>query len=636
MSNSKLPVTVEVADFASQIEILDGVFRVVARGFGQIRTELKPGLYKARTQVGTALQEKMFAINEGVTTAPVVLDPVLFASAAPLQGTSTSHEYHQHAVAIAVDNAEPPLILGSGSSLLLSLRDPGRAPLEQTKQSRASYARGFDGCSLCAADGSELINYDQAATRDINLGFAIRNAELDPGHYILKVEQVGLKPVALPVVTVPGWASQIFIQVEEGPSGAATHHPALAEATLMMVPLGQPFHPGDRYFRLTEVARQALQRGRNIFDRQLLDELLDSKFGNPVLGLFAAHLLLLDPQPQLKLLRIVLDNLDAMLGFDFPDLIALRRRMQQLDPPTSPAGIIQDPLVFPPLLRASWDILAAQAMMDDDLMPAGSVSRQIADRLCDNGIWLAWQPRPLEMSATQGWKMLSDDELLSKKGPDRERILSVFEQAEKYLNLDSNLGLLQVAKTLTKPVVREKLRQFIRSAAASENLPLEQLGELVLRLAKNYPWEKLLRKLNELDVDDAISERLSAVQRTILPALLLFRQQLAADQDVSADDWKQLFASLKVPRAVLLDNLGELARLAAGLEVRQAEDNMTGLNIVLANADHSKTRVLQNLRAATGLGRKEAEELVAGAPLTIRDDVSKVRAEAEVLRTLLD
>ncbi len=572
MSNSKTPVTVEVADRASELQILDASFRVVARGFGRIRTELAPGLYKARTRVGAAVEEKMFAVDEGPAPPPVMLDPVAFASPAPLHCTTTSHEYHQHAVAMAADNAEPPISLGSGSSLLLSVRDPSGAPFEQTDQSRDVYARSFDGFCLCAADGSELINYDQAAKRDVGLGFAIRNAELDPGQYILRLHRAGLEPLAMPVVTVTGWASQIFIHVEEGPSSAAPRRPLLREAAVMMVPLGNAFHPGDRYFRLTEVARQALQRGYNILDEQAMDELLGSKFGNPVLGLFAAHLLLFDREPQLALLRIVIDNLEGMLGFDFPDVVALRRRLSQLESTAGNGGADHDPLVFPPLLRASWDILAPLVVADEQIFPPGSVSRQIADRVVENGIWMAWRPRPRETAAAKEWSWLSDDELQGKKWRDRERILAVFDQAEGASDLDAGRGLRMAAKALAKPVLREKLRQYIKSVGQPADDRVDHLRELVMRLAGNYPWQALIGKLTELDAGGTISERLSTVQKSLIPALMMLRQQMESGEKIDSDRWGQLLDSLQVPRSVLLDNLGDLARLAAGLAVDLTEE----------------------------------------------------------------
>ncbi|MFH0726164.1 MAG: hypothetical protein V2B19_07420 [Pseudomonadota bacterium] len=579
MSNYKAPVTVEVADRASWIEIFDGRFQVVAQGFGQIQTELAPGLYKARTQVGGAVREKMFAVDTGLPLPPVRLDPVAFPSPAPLQNTTTSHEYHQHAVAMATANAEPPINLGSGSSLLLSVRDPSRAPFEQTDHTRDAYARSYDGFSLCALDGSELINYDHAAKRDVGFGFAIRNAQLNPGHYLLKYQPAKREQVVLPIVTVMGWATQLFIHIEEGPSTSATRRPVLREAAVMMVPLGQPFHPGDRYFRLTEVARQALQQGRNILDRELMKDLLESKFANPVLGLFAAHLLLLDGKPRLELLRIVVDNLGGILGGDFPDVIALRCRLQQLEPSAGISGPIQGPMGFPPLLRASWEIVASLAAANETIFPAGSVSRQVADRLADNGIWMAWRPSLPPVEASVGGAMLSNNELHVKKFRDRERILAVFDQADQFVDLNAGSNLLNAAKTLAKPVIREKLRQFIKTMANTDSDRFDLLPEFIERLAKNYSWEDLARKLIELDVDGEISSQLSSVQKLLIPALMMFRQQLSSGDTVNPELYEKLLGSLRVPRSVLIDNLGDLARLAAGLALRMHDENTAEGNV---------------------------------------------------------
>jgi ribosomal protein L7/L12 len=615
-----------VEDRASWLEIIDSGFQMVAQGFGRVQAELTPGLYKARTQVGATVREKVFAVDEGASPTPVRLASVAFPSPAPLQGTTTSHEYHQQAVAMAVDHAEPPIALGTGASLLLSVRDPSGVPFEQTEQTQDAYAHSFDGFSLCAADGSELINYDQAAKRDVSLGFAIRNAELNPGRYFLKHQRTDLEPVVIPIITVVGWASQIFIHLEESRAAEATHRPVLREAAVMMVPLGQPFHPGDRYFRLTEVARQALQQGRNILDRELMNDLLGSKFGNPVLGLFAAHLLLLDPKPSLDLLHIVVDNLGELLGWDFPDVTILRRRLRQLDPAASPTAPIQSPVGFPPLLRASWAIISSLAVADETIFPAGSVSWQVADRLIDNGIWMAWRPRQ-QVDTPFGWTMLSDDELQGKKWRDQERILAVFDQTEGAFDLDVGSRLLKSAKTWAKPVLREKLRQFIKTVAHTDHDELDQLRDLVVRLAKNYPWEDLVRKLTALDADGEISGRLSSVQKSLIPALMMVRQQLGTDETINQARWEQLLDSLQVPRSVLLENLSDLARLAAGLAVRLYEETLAEVNVVLAHPGANKKLVIQEIRAATGLGLKAAREIVNRVPSPVKLSISKIEAE---------
>ncbi len=50
-------------------------------------------------------------------------------------------------------------------------------------------------------------------------------------------------------------------------------------------------------------------------------------------------------------------------------------------------------------------------------------------------------------------------------------------------------------------------------------------------------------------------------------------------------------------------------------------------NIVLTDAGSNKIAVIKVVRDATGLGLKEAKELVDGAPKTIKEGVAKAEAE---------
>lgn len=561
MSDSKMTVTVEVFDRAASLEILDGEFQVVARGFGRLEAELAPGLYKARASVGAAVQERIFAVEEGAPPMPVTLDPVRFASPVPLNDTSTSHEYHQAAVAAALN--EPPLVLGSGAGLLLSLRDPSDAPSTQTPASLFEYARSFEGFRLYDRAGSLLIDYDQAARRDPTYRYAVLNAELEPGSYVLYWAREGQPVVARPVFIAPGWVTQLFVLIETVGEGALPR-PNLADSSVQMAPLGCPDYPSERFFRLAEIARQSLLQGRNIVEHEVMNMLLGDKFGNPLLGLLAAHLLLLDAEPRLSLLHIVLGNLNAMLGPDLPDIVALRLRMQQLEHPDQAPP--SDQKVFsPPLLRASWDILAQQAALDEEFFPEESLCRQISDRVVDNGVWLAWRPQPA-LSTTSGlFTLLSDEELQGKKWRDRERILAVLDQSG---DAEGEHDLLQAARHLAKPVLREKLRQFMKIAAHPQVSPSEQVGELVMNLAKTLPWEKIVAKLNDLDEQGAITERLSSVQKTLIPAILMLRKQLQEGQEVDQAQWSRLIANIQLPKSVLVDNLRDLARLAGGLAAR--------------------------------------------------------------------
>ena len=50
-------------------------------------------------------------------------------------------------------------------------------------------------------------------------------------------------------------------------------------------------------------------------------------------------------------------------------------------------------------------------------------------------------------------------------------------------------------------------------------------------------------------------------------------------------------------------------------------------DVVLAEAGDQKIKVIKVVRDATGLGLKEAKELVDGAPKTVKENVSKEEAE---------
>ena len=65
---------------------------------------------------------------------------------------------------------------------------------------------------------------------------------------------------------------------------------------------------------------------------------------------------------------------------------------------------------------------------------------------------------------------------------------------------------------------------------------------------------------------------------------------------------------------------------AAGAVAGAAEEK-SAFNVVLKDAGDQKIKVIKVVRDATGLGLKEAKELVDGAPKTVKENVSKEEAE---------
>src|SRR6516165_7585112 len=65
---------------------------------------------------------------------------------------------------------------------------------------------------------------------------------------------------------------------------------------------------------------------------------------------------------------------------------------------------------------------------------------------------------------------------------------------------------------------------------------------------------------------------------------------------------------------------------AAGGAAAAAEEK-TEFTVVLAGAGEKKIEVIKEVRALTGLGLKEAKDLVEGAPKTVKESVSKDEAD---------
>ena len=65
-----------------------------------------------------------------------------------------------------------------------------------------------------------------------------------------------------------------------------------------------------------------------------------------------------------------------------------------------------------------------------------------------------------------------------------------------------------------------------------------------------------------------------------------------------------------------------------------AEEEKTEFDVILKSAGASKMGVIKAVKEITGLGLKEAKEMVDGAPKTIKEKISK--ADAEEIKTKLE
>lgn len=77
-----------------------------------------------------------------------------------------------------------------------------------------------------------------------------------------------------------------------------------------------------------------------------------------------------------------------------------------------------------------------------------------------------------------------------------------------------------------------------------------------------------------------------------------------------------------------------VAVAAAGGAPAEAAEEKTEFSVVLTGAGDKKINVIKEVRTITGLGLKEAKELVEGAPKEVKADVPK--AEAEEMKKKLE
>jgi len=66
---------------------------------------------------------------------------------------------------------------------------------------------------------------------------------------------------------------------------------------------------------------------------------------------------------------------------------------------------------------------------------------------------------------------------------------------------------------------------------------------------------------------------------------------------------------------------------APGAAAAAPAEEKTEFTVVLASAGEKKIEVIKEVRALTGLGLKEAKDLVEGAPKTVKEGVAKDEAD---------
>lgn len=102
---------------------------------------------------------------------------------------------------------------------------------------------------------------------------------------------------------------------------------------------------------------------------------------------------------------------------------------------------------------------------------------------------------------------------------------------------------------------------------------------------------------------------------------------LDAIADMSVLDLSELISAMEEKFGVSATAVAAVAAPAAGGEAAGAAEEKSEFDVVMTSFGDNKVGAIKAVRAITGLGLKEAKEMVEGAPATIKEGVSKEEAE---------
>jgi large subunit ribosomal protein L7/L12 len=100
---------------------------------------------------------------------------------------------------------------------------------------------------------------------------------------------------------------------------------------------------------------------------------------------------------------------------------------------------------------------------------------------------------------------------------------------------------------------------------------------------------------------------------------------LAAVSEMSVMDLNELVKAFEEKFGV---SAAAMASGPAAAGPAAAAEEQTEFNLILADFGANKVGVIKAVREITGLGLKEAKDLVDGAPKTLKEAISKADAEA--------
>ena len=389
----KLSLTISTSDLQSDILVLDARGRLVQRGCGPIQTfDVEEGIYRVKVLTGTEFQEKSIVLTKQ-PSEPLRFGPLSFVSSAPLAGTSTSHEYH--VAAADRESRNTHVADGTGSSLFFLVRDwtPSTAKAAPPRIT-GNPAEGLSLHSVSTTGERKICDLAVSGVSDLRGDpWAACTIGVVPGVYELRLQLPTGEVRRQSFAASAGWQTQSFLFMRQYATESLPQWRADLSRTSVLLSRQRGFAPSEPLLRVAELARVSLatkgsgeggEASRPLLPQEMRN-LFREKFSNPMLGIYGAHLLLLEKSVDLALFRDVVGNLRGLLG-SHPDVEALALR----------AGLQPQPVPFeqPPMLSRSWSLIADATVERPDLVTEFLAQRNTGDFLSEGPWYVRRSPSP--------------------------------------------------------------------------------------------------------------------------------------------------------------------------------------------------------------------------------------------------
>lgn len=528
---------------------VDAETQIPARGRGSVRVDLAPGIYKVKFRSGDAIEEKMVSLAPGSGPVRVDSESLHLSSSPFFAGRRPREEFHAYWHDVVNQGGGVRHETGTGSEIALFVID------EAVKEKPLR----LKGLSLKSLDEGPI--YDFAGTESVSLmedslRIAGATVSVDPGNYRLSLRTNVIGTLEQSIYAAEGWQTVVLLRMTTFHAKQRSRRADLVNATILMRRLGEPIDFEHPYHRAADTARTALATGRGLISEEAMRSLLHDKFKNPLLGLFAAHLILRSPKPNIDLLRTVLANVGSMMP-DHPDCLALEIAVKGLTGEQQ----YSRPLVFasPPMLRASWRTIVRCSVDNPDVVPMDSLAGEIGDRLWGVGAWLIWvRPKSIRSRPSGGAVSGANAEFGAGTPPEMGRLI------------------MRAAETL---IDDDRVRDFASRAIEAVSTD-ESFANILQSLADHIdPWELIRDFLKLSDTESSILERAvkNQVRQLKSDSLRWIQGAIGSDllnpvnlrQALGEISQSELIGTLGLPRATVERTIRRIDRKIARLAVRR-------------------------------------------------------------------